>query len=123
MGSCSILGGIQTLDAQHLQNITDSDLTRTVTRTSSGKRIAAVAAYTDTTRHGIQRHSGQTRRALLKRGGPRLRPVSTLQNYTKEKGSCIHFSLTFVSLLTISSENQNFSGKSQAAPLAEAARA
>jgi hypothetical protein len=74
MGSCSILGGIQTPDAQHLRNITDSDLTRTVTRTSSGKRIAAVAAYTDTTRHGIQRHSGQTRRALLKRGGPASAP-------------------------------------------------
>jgi hypothetical protein len=70
MGSFSILGGIQTLDAEHLQNIADSDLTQTIARISSAKPIATVAAHTDIAQPRTQRHSGQTKQALLKRGGP-----------------------------------------------------
>jgi hypothetical protein len=70
MGSFSILGSIQALDAQHLRNIADSDLIRIIAGISSAKPIAAVAAHADNAQSRIQRHSGQTKRALLKRGGP-----------------------------------------------------
>jgi hypothetical protein len=70
MGSCSIPGCIQTLGARHLPNTTDTDLTRAIAPIPSGIRAAVVAAYTHAAQPTIQRHSGHTMRALVKRGGP-----------------------------------------------------
>jgi hypothetical protein len=148
MGSRSILGDIQALDAKHLSNTADSELTGTFTRITSGKRAVDCAAITATTQTRIQFDCGQKGRALIKGGSPFLpasgrvqkprsrnflrRPASRLCGTIRKglsissrqlKGYCIHFPLRFFLLVTISSMNQSLSSKSQASPLAAAARA
>jgi hypothetical protein len=85
MGSCSI---IRELDANHLSNTADSELTRAITRITSGKRVVAVAANAGAARPGL--------------------------NVTADEIEyCIHFSLIPVSFLTICSKNQEFSSSSR----------
>jgi len=69
MGSCSIP---RALGARHLPNTTDTDLTRDIAQIHSGIRAAVVADHTHAAQPTIQRHSGQMKRALIKRGGARV---------------------------------------------------
>lgn len=70
MGSSSTLGSIRAFDARHAQIAAEPHLTRTIATLSFTEPIAKVAAPADNAQPGISCHSGQTKRALLKWGGP-----------------------------------------------------
>jgi hypothetical protein len=151
MGSCGIPGSIRALDAKHPFLTADTELTQAIIRTSSGNIVAA-AATTGTAQLRYQNDSGQTSRALLKRGraASSLRPQASdtslerpivshrvaialnsrtksrglgASKYLNNKGHCMYFSLKPVSLLTIRSKDQKCGSKNQATPLAKAAGA
>jgi len=139
MGPCGLPSDIPALDAKHISSTDGSDLTQTITRISSGNRVAAVAAHTLDTQSKAQCNSGQKGRALLKGGGPAsfllpqasnsvfadfiashcacgVRPIRPIhldlrrENNSGEKGICIIFSLNSVSLRTISSKDLKLNG-------------